>query len=253
MRLNATVRGSGPALVLLHGFTGSGATWDGMFADEYRTHALDLPGHGRSPVGPRSLWQTADDVLESVGDQTFALLGYSLGARVALHVALRAPDRVRALILEGGNPGLGSESERRRRRDDDEELARLLETEGIAAFVDRWERLPLWASQAQVDPARRQALRTSRLASDAAGLAASLRASGLGTQDDLAPRLREIACPALLMAGSLDVRYAELAAGMAAAMAAANVAIVPGAGHAAHFEEPRAFERTVRAFLAGLA
>ncbi len=251
MRLRATVRGSGPALVLLHGFTGSGATWADMLSDAFTTHALDLPGHGASPMATRSLWQTAADILESVQADRFALLGYSLGARVALHVALAAPDRVRALVLESGNPGLPTPAERAARTAADEELAVLLETRGITAFVDRWERLPLWASQARVDPARRQTLRAGRLANDPHGLAGSLRGAGLGTQEDLAPRLREIACPALLMAGALDTRYAALAARMAAAMAAADTAILPGTGHAAHFETPAAFEERARSFLAG--
>jgi len=249
MRLNVCVRGQGPALVLLHGFTGSGATWGDMFADTYTTYAVDLPGHGASPMQPRSLWQTAADILETVQAPAFALLGYSLGARVALHVALRAPDRVSALVLEGANPGLRNPAERSARAASDEELARLLENDGITAFVDRWERLPLWASQAQVAPGKRQALRAQRLANNPAGLAASLRSAGLATQDDLSGR--KIPCPALLMAGALDTRYAELAAGIAAAQAAATTASVPGSGHAAHFENPTAFEHLVRSFLAG--
>lgn len=246
MRLNAAVRGSGPALVLLHGFTGSSATWAGMFTDAYTTWAVDLPGHGGSPMQPRSLWETADDVLQTVAAPKFALLGYSLGARVALHVALRAPDRVRALVLEGVNPGLRSRAERQTRADGDEELARVLEKDGIAAFVDRWERLPLWASQAQVPAERRQALRSQRLACDPAGLAGSLRRAGLATQDDLRPRLHAIRCPSLLVTGALDHKYTQLAA----ASALGVTAVIPGAGHAAHFERPVEFEQRVRAFLA---
>jgi 2-succinyl-6-hydroxy-2,4-cyclohexadiene-1-carboxylate synthase len=249
MQLNVRVQGSGPALVLLHGFTGSAATWDGMFADRYTTWAVELPGHGGSPRAARNLWQTAADVLETVAAPAFALLGYSLGARVALHVALQAPRRVRALVLEGANPGIEGDAERQARRAADEELARLLETEGITAFVDRWERLPLWASQERVDPARRRALRAQRLRNDPAGLADSLRSTGLATQEDLAGRLREITCPTLLLTGGLDRRYTELAIRMAARMPAATAATIPGAGHAAHFEDPAAFTAVVSAFL----
>ena len=251
--------GAGPALVLLHGFTGSTATWAPFlpaFAREFDTVAIDLPGHGATdapgdPARYRMERTVADlaAILERLGIGRAAWLGYSLGGRVALGVAALAPSRVVALVLEGASPGIADPAERAARVRADEALAARIERDGIERFVDEWAGLPLFASQARLPAEIRTAHRRQRLANSPLGLANSLRGIGQGAQPPLHDRLGEITAPALLLAGAEDAKFRRLAAEMAAAMPAAEVLVIEGAGHAAHLEQPRAFEEAVLAFV----
>lgn len=261
LRLHADVRGAGVALLMLHGFTGSSTTWDDLrtrIGDRYRTIAADLPGHGRStaPAEPRRyrLPRLADDLarlLDAAGVDRAAVLGYSLGGRVALHLALAHPDRVAALALESASAGITDAGDRARRVTDDEALADAIEREGITTFVDRWERLPLWDSQARLPAATRAALRTQRLANDPAGLANCLRGAGAGVEPPLDDRLPRLPAPTLLLAGALDEKYVALNERMQSRMPGAVLRIIPDAGHAVHLEQPAAFAGAVTAFLDG--
>lgn len=258
--------GDAPAVLLLHGFTGSGGTWGplraalaGAYPTPYRTLAVDLPGHGRSgaPADPAryALDRTADDlarVLDALGVPRAAVLGYSLGGRLALRFALRHPDRLAALVLESASPGVADAAERATRVTADAVLADALERDGVEAFVDRWERLPLWASQAALPAEVRAALRRQRLANDARGLANSLRGAGAGADEPVLGRLGEIRAPALLVAGALDAKYVALGRAMVGALPGARLAVVEGAGHAVHLERPGEFARLVRRFLRGV-
>ena len=158
VRLHATRLGEGPPLVLLHGFTGSTESWAPVraaLAGRFTTIAVDLPGHGRStsPADPAryALARFAGDlarVLDALGIERTVLLGYSLGGRAALRFALERPERLVALVLESASPGIAKPAERAARLVADGVLADEIERDGITAFVDRWERLPLWTSQA---------------------------------------------------------------------------------------------------------
>ena len=259
LRLHAAVHGTGPPVVLLHGFTGAGDTWDALRVALGHTRtvvAVDLPGHGRStaPVHPARyrLARFADDlrrVLDALAIDRTALLGYSLGARAALRFALAHGDRVTALVLESVSPGIADEADRAARARSDAELAEAIERGGIAAFVDRWERLPLWASQAALPEATRAALRSQRLLNDPRGLANSLCGAGAGAEPAVGDRLPALAVPTLLVAGELDAKYADIARAMAEAIPDARAAVVPGAGHAVHLEQPAAFASLVGGFL----
>lgn len=262
MRLAVQRAGSGPPLVLLHGFTGSAATWDALvpaLCREHTTIAVDLPGHGQSsaPDDPAryALERFAGDLaalLDALEFPRAAVLGYSLGARAALRFALRHPTRVAALVLESGSAGITDAGERSARAAADGALAEAIARDGVEAFVDRWERLPLWASQDALPASTRAALRAQRLTNDARGLANSLRGAGAGVTGPVTDELGGQAAPALLVAGALDVRYVALAGRMAAAMPRAQLVVVPGAGHAVHLERPAAFAAAVSAFLDGL-
>jgi 2-succinyl-6-hydroxy-2,4-cyclohexadiene-1-carboxylate synthase len=254
------VPGSPPSvaepLVLLHGFSGSRRTWEGLaaaLAPARRVIAPDLPGHGESRGSDLlSLDGTAALLLEAldrIGVGRFALAGYSMGGRLALRLALEMPERVTRLVLESASPGIEDAVERSRRRAADEALARSIEEEGVAAFVARWEALPLFATQARLPSGRRDALRAIRLAQRAEGLAASLRHAGVGTQPWLGARLGELAMPVLLVAGEEDAKFTALARAMATAIRDVRVAILPGAGHAPHLERPAAFRGALRSFL----
>ncbi|HMA33454.1 MAG TPA: 2-succinyl-6-hydroxy-2,4-cyclohexadiene-1-carboxylate synthase [Chloroflexia bacterium] len=255
--------GDGEPLLLLHGFTGSTATWarqQAAWAGHYRTIAVDLLGHGRSaaPADPARyrMERTVADLvalLDALALPRVHLLGYSLGGRVALHLAAAHPARIGALVLESASPGLADADERAARVAADQALAARIEQEGVPAFVAHWETLPLWASQARLPEPVRAALHRQRLENRPQGLAHSLRGLGTGAQAPLQARLPALHRPVLVIAGALDPKFATIATAMAAALPQAQLAIVPEAGHAVHLEQPAHFDRLVLQFLPRLA
>lgn len=258
-RLHARIAGSGPPLLLLHGFTGSSRSWDHlveMLAPHASTVAVDLPGHGltttpNDPACYRLDW-LADAVAHLLHDLQFgscALLGYSMGGRAALQLALGHGSLVSSLVLESTSPGMADNTERMARRAADAELASYIEREGVAAFVRRWEQLPLWSSQAGMPEPRRRELRTQRLQNHAEGLANSLRGAGAAELPPAWNDLRTLSMPTLLVVGSLDLKYLELGEQMQREIPASELLVLPGAGHAAHLEQPEAFGRAVQEFL----
>lgn len=259
VRLNVECGGNGPPLLLLHGFTGSVASWQphlAAFQTDRRTIAVDLLGHGRSDSPPdperyRMERCVADllALLDRLGVGRTDVLGYSMGGRVALHLAAAASDRLGALILESSSPGLADPAERAARVRADEELADRIEREGVPAFVRYWTQLPLFASQARLPAEVRARLRAQRLQNNPQGLANSLRGMGTGRQDPLWNRLATLPIPTLLIVGELDQKYRGLAQQMAAAMPTAQITVVRSAGHAVHLEQPVAFDAAVVEFL----
>ena len=257
--LHVEVSGSGPPLVLLHGFTGSADSWRDLaavLAAEYTTIAPDLVGHARSDapaaVDRYRMPRAVDDLvalLRALGHERAAWLGYSLGGRTSLQLAVRHPEAVAALILEGASPGIADDAERAARVRADGALAERIERDGVEAFVDHWEQVPLFASQRALPAAARAAVRATRLGHTATGLANSLRGMGAGAADPLHDRLAELRAPALLLAGSLDTRYAAVARELARTLANATMHGIDGAGHAAHLERPDAFRAALLDFL----
>lgn len=245
-----------PALALLHGFTGNAASWQPLMAalsDVCSSVAIDALGHGASdapddPARYSMPWVINDvlTVMERLGHARFLLLGYSMGGRMALQIAVAAPERLLGLILESASPGLRDEAERAARRAADERLAQMLEHDGIAAFVEHWERLPLFASQQRLPTTVRQALRAQRLSNNPRGLAHSLRGAGTGAQQALHERLHALHVPTLLIAGALDDKYCAIARDMAMRLPRARLAIVADAGHCVHLEQPHHFAELVR-------
>ena len=256
MTLHAEVTGSGPTLVLLHGFTGSIATWEpalALLAARHRVVAIDLPGHGGSPVPDGGLPRVAHQLvgtLDRLGIERASWLGYSLGGRAALHVALAHPDRVDRLVLESTSPGLADAAARATRASDDDLLALRLERDGLEPFVDAWMAQPLFATQRRLAPDLLARERTRRLGHDPARLAAALRAMGAGRQAPLWDRLSTLRLPILVVAGEDDHQYRAIAAAMTAGLPDARVAVIPDAGHAVHLENPVPFWSVVEAFLA---
>ncbi len=257
--LNVEIAGDGPALVMLHGFTGSARSW-GVFGDllarSFTTVRLDIVGHGGSdspasidhyqmPLAVVDLLDAAD----RTGFPEASWLGYSMGGRTALHVAAARPGAVRRLVLVGASPGIAEAEERAARREADEALARRIEVEGIEAFTDYWEAIPLFASQRRLPADVRARIRAGRLACDRTGLANSLRGMGAGAQEPLHHRLHELTVPTLLLAGSDDTKYTEIGAAMAGVLPAGRFVAVPGAGHAAQVEAPAFCAETITAFL----
>ena len=233
-------------VVLVHGFTQTRRLWDGVagaLAPHHDVVALDLPGHGELSDVALDLWQGARLVAQQGGEAAY--VGYSMGGRLCLHVALAHPDFVDALVLVGTTAGIRDEGERARRRRDDDERATRIERDGVDAFLREWLAQPLLASVPRdargVD---------DRRTNTAAGLAASLRLAGTGAQEPLWHRLAELEMPVLLVAGERDQKFAAVAGEMAVNVGAnARVALVPDAGHAVHLERPDAFVEIVETFL----
>ncbi|MGD0983615.1 MAG: alpha/beta fold hydrolase [Acidimicrobiales bacterium] len=251
LELHATRQGRGPRVALVHGFTQTGSSWARVAQElesEFEVVMPDLPGHGRSPLpgpGP-GLPETARALGEACGKAGY--VGYSLGGRCCLHLALQSPGLVQRLVVVGAHPGIREGPARRLRRAEDDRRAAELERGGdatVADFVEAWLAGPLFAHLSDDE-----ADRPSRLANTAAGLAASLRSAGTGTQAPLWGRLRELEMPVLVVAGELDEKFRTLAEATADAIGPnAQLAIVAGAGHAVCFERPDAFVEIVRAFL----
>ena len=260
VELNVRTAGEGPGTVFLHGFTGSSATWDShvaVFKRCMKTIAIDLVGHGDSdtPADPRcyrmeSCIEHLLVILDVLGIDSANLVGYSMGGRVALHLATAAPDRVRSMILESSSPGIADPIERQKRVAADNLLADYIERNGVDAFVDRWESLPLFESQRNLPVPARVALTGQRLQNNPLGLTNCLRGMGAGRQESLWPRLSSIEMPVLLVAGQLDVKYCRIAREMANLLPNARLVILEKSGHAVHLERPTAFDREVLEFLA---
>jgi 2-succinyl-6-hydroxy-2,4-cyclohexadiene-1-carboxylate synthase len=228
-----------PTLVLLHGFTHTGASWApvvGALGERYSAVAPDIRGHGASselrPV-------TLDAVVADVAGLTagrFVLAGYSMGGRIALHAALAMPTRVERLLLIGASAGIADATERDRRRRADERLADEIERSTAEACAARWAATPVLADQPAAVLA---ATHADRLRSTPAGLAAALRGLGASALPPASGRLSELEMPVTLITGGRDAKFTEIARQMAAAIADANAVVVSGAGHAAHLERPR--------------
>jgi 2-succinyl-6-hydroxy-2,4-cyclohexadiene-1-carboxylate synthase len=245
--------------MLLHGYTGSGQSMAGvarLLEHDCETLAPDLPGHGRTVQEPVPAAYDFDAclrrlvaTLESTGHRRADWLGYSMGARLALGCAVRHPDSVASLVLLAGRAGIEDPAERTARRDADDVLAARIESRGIEAFVDEWLAQPLFATLRRLGEDFLDRERQARLANDARGLAASLRGLGPAAQPALFDALPGVRVPVLLVAGALDLRFVELAQGLARRLPQAEVCVIPEAGHAAHLERPEAFARAVREFL----
>lgn len=229
-----------PALVFLHGFTHTGASWGPVRAalgERYRAWAPDIRGHGQaSDLTPVDLAHVIADVSNRAPDP-FTLVGYSMGGRIALHVALALGPRVNRLVLIGASPGIADPAERRARRVADEQLASRIERMDIERFAEEWARTPVLAGL-PLHVARE--VHADRLRSRPAGLARALRGLGTGQLPSLWPRLGELAVPVTLVAGERDQKFSLLARRMAAEISLARVEIFPSVGHAVHLEAPGA-------------
>jgi 2-succinyl-6-hydroxy-2,4-cyclohexadiene-1-carboxylate synthase len=226
--------------VALHGFTQRGTMWDeaaALAGGEWVTP--DLPGHGGRAACP---WEEAVRIVADLLGEApppRCLVGYSMGGRLALAVALDHPGLVDRLALLSAAPGIADPEVRRRRAEEDRALAEHIEEAGVAAFLDEWLDQP-WFGGGQTPSAEwRAAERAARMGSTAAGLAGALRLLGQGAQPALGERLGELRVPVLLVAGADDERYAALARSMGEQIRHAEVALVARAGHALVGERPR--------------
>lgn len=202
----------------------------------------DLPGHGLSSTDPSDIAEAADELAMTVGPST--VVGYSMGGRTALHVALAPGNSVEQLVLIGATPGLADPVERAARRSADDDRAEHVGAIGVDAFLDEWLSAPLFANL-PYDPSGLE----QRRRNTPAGLAHSLRTAGTGAQEPLWDRLADIDVPVFVLAGEYDVKFTDIGRRMAQRLPDATFAAVPSAGHAAHAEQPEAVAELVAGWL----
>jgi len=234
----------------VHGFTQTAASWSplrtGLVGAGHEVVAIDAPGHGAAADVHLDLVAGGRWLARTGGAGTY--IGYSMGGRLCLHAALGAPGTVEALVLVSATGGIDDDEERRQRRAADDALADRIEAIGVAAFVDEWLAQPLFATLAD-DAAQRD----DRLRNTAAGLASSLRLAGTGTQAPLWDRLPSLTMPVLVIAGALDAKFVALGERLAATIPTAELAVIDGAGHTVHLEQPARFLDVLRPWLAAHA
>ncbi|MBJ7471174.1 MAG: alpha/beta fold hydrolase [Solirubrobacteraceae bacterium] len=240
-------------LVLLHGFTQTGASWDlvqgALDLGDRRVLTPDQRGHGtQSATRPTVLPAMAADVMRQVeGSAELALAGYSMGGRAALLAALASPGRVTHLALISTTAGIQDEAERAARVAADDTLATRIEGEGIEAFAAEWGSGPLFAGQS---PDVASAAREDRLRNDAAGLAASLRGAGTGKMGSLWGGLGALTMPVLVLTGERDDKFTAIGERLADEIPGAEHVVVPGAGHQLPLEAPEAVAAELKRLLA---
>lgn len=237
--------GTGRRLVLCHGFTQNRACWGPFAEDLARDHEvvlIDAPGHGESHHDGADLDESAA-LLGEVGGRAI-YIGYSMGGRMALHLALARSDLVEGLVLIGATAGLDNETERQERRTSDEALATRLLDDGLEAFIDSWLASSLFA-----DLSPDVAARSARLRNRPEGLAASLRNVGTGSQRSLWSLLGTLPMPVLALAGRSDVKFSALAQRLVDSIGPAASAEIIDGSHAVHLASPEVTAAAVRRFV----
>ncbi|CDQ21380.1 2-succinyl-6-hydroxy-2,4-cyclohexadiene-1-carboxylate synthase [Halobacillus karajensis] len=249
-------KGEGPALVMLHGFTGSASTFDQVaahFSNSYRIIRVDLPGHARTgSIGRVTMEQFCrdlKDLLDQLGLSKVSLLGYSLGGRTALSFAVLYPCYVDRLILESASPGLATTEEQLSRQAKDKGLAEKLLEEGLEAFVDYWENIPLFHSHQRLPLPAKKHLRAERLGHMEKGLAESLLGMGTGHQPSWWNKLSSLKTPVLLITGGEDKKFFTINEKMKGRLPNAFHKVVEHSGHTVHLEKPSFFAKIVDSFM----
>ncbi len=257
-RLHAVIEGRGPALLLLHGFTGSTETLSetaSALRGDFCTIRVDLPGHGKSdaprdltPYTMESCVEALRAVLDALGIKQTNVFGYSMGGRTALALCAAHPERICAAATLGASAGIEDETVRAERVAQDEGLAAFILEHGMEAFVDRWMNHPLFETQQTLGEEFLAAARAQRLTNQPHALALSLRGMGAGTQVPVHDALIELDLPILLLAGMKDAKFSAAAIELGAQLRDAQVELIPGAGHAAHLENPEETHAAIRGF-----
>lgn len=245
-----------PPVIFLHGFMGSTRDWDDVIECLSRTNycvAVDLPGHGRS-------LDLADDaytlpgavrlvlrVMEHTQIIPGAVAGYSMGGRLALHLAIHHSDTCSKLIVESATAGIRGKDERVIRQHLDEKRAEELEQGRFEDFLQTWYGQPLFAALAD-DPEKLARVLRRRRFNEPTELARALRGMGVGTQVPLWDRLSGVAIPVLLVTGERDSKYVEILRAMAELLPCAALEVVSGVGHNVHVEDPAAVAKRIKGF-----
>ena len=246
-----TETGTGKPLVCFHGFSESGSTWDGIEVQGYRLIRIDSMGHGRSArpmeLKPYELPQMLSDlhrVIYAVAGERYALMGYSMGARLALLYALEYPHEVTHLILESGSVGIEDEGGRQDRYVADQALAKRIRAHDITWFSETWAKLEIFKTQQGLPTKVQQQIRGRRLLNSPHALAFTLEGSGQGSMPYVGHRLSELTMPVCYISGELDTKYT----GVGARYFGDVHRIVSQVGHNVHVEAPEAYRQILERF-----
>ena len=242
-----------PWLVWLHGFLGNGDDWQavtGQLAD-YPLLTVDLPGHGGSSgFSVRSMAEVnrlLTATLAAQGIHDYWLIGYSMGGRIAAYHATQTangqpPQGLCGLILEGVHPGLPQEEQCLGRWYHDRRWAERFRREPLTDVLRDWYRQPVFAD---LNPTQRSELQQRRAANDGRALAMMLEGSSLGRQPQMGQPLRDLPLPFHYLCGETDLKFVTLAR-----QHGYPLALIPQAGHNAHYGNPTAYAAQIRAILA---
>ena len=248
-----------PVIIFLHGFTGSTSTWTDVrshLKGSYRTVAVDLTGHGKTSIPEDPIRYSMEEQVADLDAlftelrlESFALVGYSMGGRIALGYTIHYPDKVEALILESASPGLASEDDRNVRKTSDRVLAQKIIENGLQSFVNSWEDIPLFESQKRLPLKQRDKIRQERLQQSEKGLANSLLGIGTGSQPSYWDALQTINKPVLLITGELDQKFVSIGLEMKKHASSWEQTVVSDAGHAIHVEKPQLFATMIKDYI----
>ncbi|MEC4891648.1 MAG: 2-succinyl-6-hydroxy-2,4-cyclohexadiene-1-carboxylate synthase [Oscillatoria sp. PMC 1051.18] len=244
-------------ICFLHGFMGDNRDFESvvnLLTAEFRCLVIDLPGHGKTKInGNESCYnlpntaQALVDLLVELNLKKSYLVGYSMGGRLALYLAIHYPQYFPKLVLESASPGLATALERRQRKQRDEQLAREIETSNFSAFVNKWYQQPLFASLKSYP--QWEKMKARRLENNPAELTKSLRNLGTGSQPSLWAKLTSFSQPLLLLVGEKDAKFIAINSQMQQLCPSAELSIVPNCGHNIHLENEAQFVQIVKQFL----
>lgn len=246
-----TVVGTGKPLVCFHGFSESGSTWDGIEVPGYRLIRIDSMGHGRSArpmeLQPYELSQMLSDlhrVIYAVAGERYALMGYSMGARLALLYTLEYPEEVSHLVLESGSVGIEDEVARQERYFADKALGNRIREQDVQWFSETWAKLDIFKTQQSLPVKVQQQVQRRRLLNSPHALAFTLEGSGQGSMPYVGHRLSELTMPVCYISGELDTKYTAIGAQYFGDVHR----IVPKVGHNVHVEAPEAYGQILERF-----
>lgn len=258
----AVAQDSTRPVIVLHGFTGSGESMAGVagaLGIDRPVHRIDLIGHGRSDapedVAHYSMERCSQQimgVIDALALEDPHLLGYSMGARVALSLCVSHPERFASALLVGVSPGFDDLEARADRVRSDTALAGEITSGDLPGFVDRWMALPLFASQKRLGEDALAAARSQRLQCNPVGLANSLLGMGTGAMPPLHAALPRVELPVRIVVGEEDAKFRGIAEDLVSALPDAALEVIAQAGHAAHLEQPEPFLRAARNFYASV-
>ena len=252
------------SILALHGFTGCGDDFFG-FSDKCKLvsdwHCPNLPGHrgdidhGVNAImcDPTSTRVFLQNYIKEIFPTPKLLLGYSMGARAALHLALANPNKWRAIILISPNSGIKNEGDRKIRRDEDHKLANRIEIEGTSSFIKRWKETPLIKSQKSIRADWQKRMHEGREQHSSLGLATSLREFGQGNCPYLLDKLNILKMPVLILTGMNDTNYCNIASQICERLTHAEHVTIHNSGHMPHLEQPDQSSKTIDQFVSKIS